>query len=108
MAEIHHAAQAGDLRKLRELLAGGADPDATDQTGKTALHWAAMNGHEALAAALLDAGANVNAKDRNGRTPLHWARFTAGICADFTSVGVPLGSAGGGDVAGLLRKHGGK
>ena len=33
---------------MRELLAKGANPDAVDKCGNTALHIAALHGHEAV------------------------------------------------------------
>ncbi|HET6604741.1 MAG TPA: ankyrin repeat domain-containing protein [Xanthomonadaceae bacterium] len=52
------------------LLANGADPDAADRDGATALHHAARSTDPGVAAQLLDAGATVDAVDRHGLTPL--------------------------------------
>ncbi len=68
------AAQRGDLDALRDLLRGGADVNAPQGDGMTALHWAAERGDEALAGVLLMAGARVDAGTRIGSyTPLHLA-----------------------------------
>jgi ankyrin repeat protein len=59
--ELHSAAQAGDLTKVRSLLAAGADPNAREEGDNTTpLHWAAANRHTAIVRALLDAGGDVN------------------------------------------------
>jgi ankyrin repeat protein len=56
------------------LLARGADVDAAEGDGMTALHWAAERGHVAVADVLLSAAAAVEAKTRIGSyTPLHVA-----------------------------------
>ncbi len=49
----------------------GADLDAVDVFGHTALHEAASNGLTECVKILLAAGANVNAADENGHTVLH-------------------------------------
>ena len=37
------AAKNEDIKNVRELLANGADVDAKDKNGETALHWAACD-----------------------------------------------------------------
>ena len=55
----------------RALLKQGADVNAAQGDGMTALHWAAQNGDAELAQMLLYAGANVQRDDRiGGYTPL--------------------------------------
>jgi ankyrin repeat protein len=44
--------------------------NASDPTGRTALHWAAERAWERVTAWLLDHGAAVNARAKNGETPL--------------------------------------
>ncbi|MHC4228208.1 MAG: ankyrin repeat domain-containing protein, partial [Planctomycetota bacterium] len=51
----------------------GANVNATDTTGETALHIAALGGHKDVVLALLDAKASANAENPMGRTPLHYA-----------------------------------
>jgi ankyrin repeat protein len=59
---------------LRSLLKQGADVNAAQPDGMTALHWAADHGDVELAEMLLYAGANPNAMTRIGEyTPLHIA-----------------------------------
>ena len=51
----------------------GADLDAKERKGNTALHIAAHHGYKETCAVLLDNGANFAAKDDNGWTALHHA-----------------------------------
>ena len=55
------------------LLAAGADMNAADVYGTSALMNAAANGYKECVLRLLHAGADVNATDTTGRTPLHFA-----------------------------------
>jgi ankyrin repeat protein len=55
------------------LLDKGADLEARDQYGATALIIAASEFRTELVKLLLGKGANVNTKDRNGWTALMWA-----------------------------------
>ena len=54
------AARTGDMPKLKQLLADGANPDFTDKNGVTALLAAAHEGHLNAVYALLDTGVEVN------------------------------------------------
>ncbi len=65
------AAKAKDAAAVKALLKNGADVNAAQADGMTALHWAASNGDAALTQMLLSAGANVRATTRlGGITPL--------------------------------------
>ena len=55
------------------LFENGADVDAKDNEGRTALFWAASNGRVEVVKVLIENGANVDVKDENGKTALHWA-----------------------------------
>ena len=71
---VADAAQRGDLESVRELVRGGADVNAAQGDGMTALHWAAQRGDAAMAEVLVYAGADVEAGTRiGGYTPLHIA-----------------------------------
>ena len=56
------------------LLQRGADPEARDESGMTALHYAAFHGVEQVAV-LLEHGAGVHARNDTGATPLHCAAW---------------------------------
>ncbi|KAK3273520.1 hypothetical protein CYMTET_18244 [Cymbomonas tetramitiformis] len=68
---VHAAAERGMVEMLRVLVDKGAEVDAEDGAGRTALTVALAFGQEAAARALLEAGAGVNAG--TGRRPLHGA-----------------------------------
>jgi len=71
---VADAAMAGDVEQVRELLGSGADVNASQGDGMTALHWAAENGDPRLAEMLVAAGADIAAVTRLGDyTPLHLA-----------------------------------
>ncbi|MGD2174114.1 MAG: ankyrin repeat domain-containing protein [Candidatus Brocadiaceae bacterium] len=55
------AARTGDAATATELLAKGADPDARDASGDSALALAAAGGHAGVVATLLDGGAEADA-----------------------------------------------
>ncbi len=75
---VADAAQRGDLDAVRRLLRDGADVNAPQGDGMTALHWAAERGDAPLCEVLLYAGARVDAGTRIGHyTPLHLAARTA-------------------------------
>ena len=68
---VADAAMRGDADEVRELLRAGADVNAAQGDGMTALHWAAENGQLELADVLVFAGANLEAATRlGGFTPL--------------------------------------
>ena len=71
--KLRYAARDGDIKRVRELIGGGADVDAKSMYMKTALHWAALNGDFGLVKILIKRGADVNAKNKNGETALHKA-----------------------------------
>ena len=67
--------KSGDLKSAGELLRAGANPNAMDGEGQTALHYAAYQGNTDAAKLLLAARADVNVRDASGLTPLHAAAF---------------------------------
>jgi ankyrin repeat protein len=73
-APIADAAMQGDVAAVRRLIAEGANVNAAQGDGMTALHWAAEHGDSVVANVLLRAHANVKAVTRIGNyTPLHIA-----------------------------------
>lgn len=79
---VSDAAMRNDVERVRSLLLGGADANAAQGDGMTALHWAAENSNAELADMLVYAGANVAGVTRLGEfTPLHLAakKSAAGV-----------------------------
>lgn len=72
------AARAEDAAAVRSLVAGGADVDAAQPDGATALHWAAYRNDHETAALLIAAGAGVDAANELGATPLWLAAGNGG------------------------------
>ena len=73
-APVADAASRGDKDAVRTLLKDGADVNAPQGDGMTALHWAAERGDLELTSLLVYGGANVAAVTRIGQyTPLHIA-----------------------------------
>ena len=68
---LHYAAGPElNLRKVRALVAAGADVNAADRNGWTPLHAAAQYNAVEAARLLVSAGAVVDSTDRDGNTPL--------------------------------------
>ncbi len=70
--------KGGNMDCVKALITAGADVNAKDSKGMTALLGAAMGGNADCLKALIDAGADVNAKDSDGQTALIWAISTSG------------------------------
>jgi ankyrin repeat protein len=71
------AAHDGNPSIARHLLKAGAEVNAVDGGGVTALHWAVKRDRKELVDFLLEAGAEPNTKDRLGLTPL-WTAASLG------------------------------
>src|SRR5439155_10070568 len=73
-APVANAAMRGDIEAVRTLLRGGADVNAAQGDGMTALHWTALNSDLKTMNVLLYAGAATEPLTRvGGFTPLHLA-----------------------------------
>lgn len=71
--KLHRATMARDLVRMRQILDGGVDRDATDLWSCTALHRAAEQDDAEPVRLLLAAGLDVRARDMEGYSPLHFA-----------------------------------
>src|SRR5262245_27610644 len=74
-APLHDAAYRGDVAKVKELLAGGADVNAKDDKSDTPLHYACFEGRVEVVELLLQKGAELDPVDKSGHTPFHAAVF---------------------------------
>jgi ankyrin repeat protein len=68
--DLFQAAASGDIRMVRFFLEIGADVNAKNKDGKTALMLASDKGNLEAVKLLLDKGAEVNAKNKDGKTAL--------------------------------------
>lgn len=69
----------GQVAIARQLVAAGADANARDEFGNTAMGWAAELGQTAVVALLVESGVDVNARDVLGMTALCWAAFSGHV-----------------------------
>ncbi len=79
--ELFDSLLDGDVPALKQILEDGADANATNADGVTALQWAVLGAPTTATVygqvqALLAAGANPNITSGNGWTALHWAAKT--------------------------------
>lgn len=72
-ADLVKAAGAGDLPKVKELVAAKAKLDGRGQHGYTPLTAAISGDHLDVALYLIEQGADVSREDKNGTDPLRWA-----------------------------------
>ena len=71
---VANAAEQNNVQIVRQLLQGGADVNAAQSDGLTALHWAAINNNLEMTEILLYAGGSFRSTTRvGGYTPLHLA-----------------------------------
>jgi uncharacterized protein len=90
---IADAAMRGDRADVLAMIKQGADVNAPQGDGVTALHWAAHHGDAELVNALVAAGAKARTETRFGSyTPLHLAaeRGSAAIVKALLTAGAPV------------------
>lgn len=73
--DIVTASYDGNFDLVRRLISEGADPNAINEYGETAVMVAAEHGYDAIIEYLLDMGTNINAVDKDGDTALDIARY---------------------------------
>ncbi|KAH6617512.1 ankyrin repeat-containing domain protein [Chaetomium tenue] len=71
--DLIEAARRNKLGEVERLLQEGADVNATNKYGRTAIAWAAKNGHLDVVKTLHKRNANPRIPDRSGRYPVDWA-----------------------------------
>ena len=99
---VVEAVKKGDGEALRRLLQQGADVNAPEPDGTTALHWAAHRAETDTVDRLIRSGANVTATNRYGVTPLALAcqNGTASIVERLLQAGAsPNAALPGGETA---------
>lgn len=74
-AEFLKLCEQGSPAAVAQALKDGANPNAADKDGETALLKAAYYSQAGAIRALLQAGADVNAQDKDGKTPLLMAAY---------------------------------
>jgi cytohesin len=79
-ALLADAVRAGDLGRVRNLVADGADihgldtrPGVAGGNGRRPLNWAALNNDTKMIELLLELGADIDRQNLSGFTPLHHA-----------------------------------
>ncbi|MDR4504812.1 MAG: ankyrin repeat domain-containing protein [Candidatus Scalindua sp.] len=68
--DIIAVVKKGDVERVKELLAWGADRNKTDRKGWFPLMFAAFAGHEEIVAVLINSGVQINTKATDGSTAL--------------------------------------
>ena len=91
--EARLAAESRSLDVVKLLVEIGADVDAVDQRGQTAVHGAARLARNTLIQFLVEQGAAVDAEDARGRTPLEVGTPSRPLHPDTAALLRRLGSA---------------
>jgi len=92
--ELFNEILAGNIDKVRTLLQGGADCNALNDEGATALMLAAGAGNLKMVVLLIESGANVNAADALGWTALMKSVFNHELNRGFPEIANALIAAG--------------
>lgn len=71
---LHWMAYLGDVNGVRLLVEAGADANAVDHDGNTALHDAVLSRQHLVVALLVASGANVGLRNHEGKSPLDLAQ----------------------------------
>jgi ankyrin repeat protein len=104
-ASVPDVAMTGDREALRALLKQGADVNAAQGDGVTALHWAATKNDAEMAHMLVTAGANLSAATRfGGYTALHVAaeRGSAAVVDTLVKAGADVNATTLGGTTALM------
>jgi ankyrin repeat protein len=110
-SRLFKAASAGKDNEILSLLDEGADLNAKDSHGWTALALAVFYCNAKACEILIERGADVNPRDIIGDTPLHWAAFHGhiSICKILVVNGADLRAKGKSDelphTVAMLRGH---
>lgn len=70
-SDLRVAAQNGDLKEIKGLIAKGGNVNAANEYGSTALIIASLNEHPEVVRFLLSKGADINARDNHGYTAIN-------------------------------------
>ena len=71
---LFEAVSNNNIEEVARLIEAGANVNATDDYGETALMWAAWYNAADAAKMLIEAGADINARDKGGKTALMIAK----------------------------------
>jgi ankyrin repeat protein len=89
--ELQRAVAAGDLEKVKKLIAAKVNVNETGPQRVTAVHIASEKGHAEILAALIEAGAKFDQTDEQRMRPLHFAA-NAGIARLLIAKGAKVDS----------------
>ena len=122
--DIHEAAKTGNIKAVKQHLAGGVDVNVKNKNGQTPLHRSVSYDCREIINLLVANGADVNEKAKYGGTPLMYAASNGNkeIAELLIAAGAEVNANDGRgstpldnaiyakktEVADILRKHGGK
>ena len=94
---LHDAVKAGDMAKVKQLVASGEDINQDSTALGTPLHHAAIWGSAEMAELLVSVGADVNAQNKTLGTPLHRAarKGNEAVAVVLISHGADVNARGG-------------